>query len=130
MPITDRVENPFKNEEFRSTTIGLSSMAERLAIERLINRLVIDWRNATTDLKTTGGGDFTGELTGVDSKFSGIVESKELVVSRLTGVEGGDFTTEFKVIDLWGAVHYEFGLDGGSFLVTPISYISGGDYKE
>lgn len=128
--MAERVANPFKSQEFRETTIGLSSMAERIAIERLINLLVIDWRNATTDLYTTGDIETTGVAVSRDSYVSMTAETEELIVSRLTGVDGGDFTTEYEIIDLWGAVHYEHGLEGGEFLVTPISYISGGDFKE
>jgi len=130
MSITDRVENPFTSKEFRATTLGLSSMAERLAIERLINQHTIDWRNATTDLKTSGGGEFTEELTGVDQNFSGTSETAEAVIGRLGSLDGGDYTTQIEIIDLWGAVHIEQGLDGGDYLSTPLGYVDGGRYIE
>ena len=128
--MAERVENPFKSQSFRETTLGLSSMAEQIAIERLINRLVIDWRNSGSDLYTTGGIQTTGMITTEDLYASGTVETEELVVARLTGIDGGDFTTSIEVIDTWGAVHIEYGLDGGTFLASSLAYLDAGSFKE
>ena len=130
MSIIDRVDNPFKSEEFRSTTLGLSSMAERLAIERLINRLVIDWRNSGSDFYTSGAAQLIGKLTGTESYFSGTTETEEFVTGRLDGIDGGDFTSTIEIIDTWGAVHVEIGLDGGDFTGTPLAYLDAGRFVE
>jgi len=132
MEIKDQVEerNPFTDEAFRASVLGFADMAQKQAVSRLIQKLVIDWRNSSVDLETSG--DVTGDTVNaaaVDCE-DGVGTFEDLVVGEFAELDGGTFGATVKeVSDIWAILKEDNAISGGDFGAVQVIGISGGTFR-